>query len=68
MIYHYNHEIPEDVQVLTLEEFKQAVKSGAYNKEDGSAIPARDGRMAHPNLSAFETIPEDATHIVWIDK
>lgn len=64
---------PDDEDdAYTVEEFMEHVKNGSFIDCDGFGEPVKDGK-ADPDIwiypsEAKETIPEDATHIVWYNR
>ena len=72
---YYNKSIPNYGEIMTIEEFKYAVKSGSFNDDDGHGEAICNNRM-HSGLldntsiypSSIDTIPKDATHIIWFNK
>ncbi len=67
----YKHSIPDYGDLMTVEEFREAVKIGAFTDYDGHGIAAKNGmcsRERHIYPSTVDQIPEDATHIVWFNK
>ena len=61
----------EEDDVYTIDEFKSCVHSGAFIDYDGFGYPVKD-KKADPKItivpSCLETIPEDATHIIWFNR
>lgn len=58
--------------VYTVEEFLKYVKTGAFIDYDGFGYPVKDGKAA-PGVwikpsQAPESIPSNATHIVWFNR
>lgn len=64
---------PDDEDdVYTIDEFMQHVKAQAFIDYDGFGHPVKDGKAdesicIYPSR-AKETIPGDATHIVWFNR
>lgn len=67
----YTEPIPDYGDVMTVEDWKAAVRSGSFNDYDGGGKAAKDGKVdkcwIYPS-EADASIPEDATHIVWFNK
>lgn len=69
----YTTPIEEDEDVYTIKDFISACKSGAFIDYDGMGSPAKDGKKdARPEMwiqpSGIDSIPKDATHIVWYNR
>ena len=66
----FNKPIPDYGDVMTLADFQEACRFGAFNDYDGSGHPARNGWMdsAYVYPSTLETMPEGTTHVVWFNK
>lgn len=63
---------PDDEDdVYTVEEFRRHCEQGSFVDYDGFGHPVKNGK-ADPNIgiqpSRLETIPADATHIVWYNR
>lgn len=67
----YRDEIPSYGDIMTVEDFKENVKSRMFIDYDGHGYPSKNGKM-HRDLmivpSQAHQIPKDATHIVWFNK
>lgn len=61
----------DEDDVYTVEEFRERVASGSFIDYDGHGYPVL-GNMADRRVvirpSTVDTIPADATHIVWFNK
>ena len=64
---------PDSGDLLTVKEYLEMVASHAIMDDDGSAWPVKDGMEArgfdclvYP--SQPETLPVDATHVMWYNK
>jgi len=66
----YNRKPYDFGDLMTVEEFKEAVKLGSFTDYDGCGQPCRNGMMSIMVImpSTIEEIPEDATHIQWFNK
>lgn len=57
--------------IITVDKFKASVDAGLFIDYDGFGNPAKDGYY-DPNFSVYpsqlETIPSDATHIIWYNR
>lgn len=66
-----NAEHPDEDDVYTVEEFRRYCENRMFIDYDGFGHPVRD-RKADPGIvvkpSRLETIPADATHIVWYNR
>lgn len=62
----------DEDDVYTVEEFLEKVRTRSFVDYDGWGHPVRD-KLADPKIyvypsTARDTIPADATHIVWYNK
>jgi hypothetical protein len=67
----YSRPVTRGDDVMSLEEFKEAVKSGCLKDYDGFGYPVKDGRYDSTIAilpSLMERIPADATHILWFNR
>ena len=70
----YNREIPEYGDVMTVDDFRDSVKVGAFIDYDGNGNPAKlvGGHLLMSDQviipSRLVEIPLDATHIVWYNR
>jgi hypothetical protein len=66
----YIETIPEDSDVMTVEEFIHSCELGFFIDYDGVGHPAKDGKMSAVVVkpSTRKEIPKDATHIVWFNR
>lgn len=74
MDFQFNHEINLDVDLMTIEDFYEEVKSGSFNDYDGHGY-ASDGKMYDGN---FQIYPSDIavwriskpefSYIAWFNK
>jgi hypothetical protein len=66
----YDTPVPEYADVMTVEDFRQSVRSGAFIDYDGFGHPVRDGLEARISVrpSTVASIPKDATHIAWYNR
>lgn len=53
---------------MTRQEFHYAWLIGQMTSEDGQAYAVKNNLMAHEPLDTSQSIPEDATHIMWFNK
>jgi hypothetical protein len=58
--------------IMSVQEFRDAVKQGAFVDYDGFGHPMKDDKTdgsvyIYPS-DHLDTIPDDATHIVWYNK
>jgi hypothetical protein len=67
----YTDMVGEEDDMMTIDEFKQAIQSQAFGPDDGYARPVKDG-MISTKLKIFtdtlDMLPKDATHIIWCNK
>lgn len=71
---------PDDGEIMTVAEYLEHVKEGLLMDSDGMGAPVRDGREALAEVDetgwpawlrpsdGIEKIPEDATHILWMNR
>ena len=70
----YTHPlVPGNGDLLTVKEYLEMVASYAIMDDDGSSWPVKDGMEARGFDSLVypskpETLPKDATHVVWYNK
>jgi hypothetical protein len=66
----YNMEPYDFGDLMTVEEFREAVKHGSFIDYDGSGHPMKDGKMSRFDVypSEVDEIPKDATHILWFNR
>lgn len=67
----YSYRLDHDADVMTVHEFREMVKHGAFIDYDGFGYPMKDDLADHEIIvkpSRLETIPADATHIVWFNR
>lgn len=61
----------DDDDVYTVDEFREQVRTGGFIDYDGHGYPVK-GNMADRNRvirpSTVDSIPSDATHIVWFNR
>lgn len=62
----YKNEVPEYADVMTVEEWLDAVNSGLFVTYDGSGYWVKDNKES--NDEVFSSKPEDATHVTWYNK
>lgn len=67
----YHKEIEEENEesthvIMTVNEFKDGVKVGAYGFDDGDGFWVKDNLACDDDV--FETEPGDATHVLWYNK
>jgi hypothetical protein len=62
--------IEPDDDLMTIEEWKNSVKMGFFNKMDGSGSWVKDGKFMTTFVfdDVFGPVPEGATHVVWYSK
>ncbi len=60
---------PED-HLLTVEEWKEDVRTGMFIDYDGYGHPVRNDMVANDVIypSQADSVPDDATHIVWFNR
>jgi hypothetical protein len=67
----YTVKVRPPLDVYTVLDFRDAVKSGAFIDDDGYGYPVRNG-LANDKIvirpSQVTAIPEDATHVVWFNR
>lgn len=68
--YVYDKDIPEDAEVFEIEDFRDDVRNGMFNDDDGGAKPVKDGRMSEAYIlcSDWTRWPQDATQVAWFSK
>lgn len=57
--------------LMTVKDFRDACKVGAFIDYDGFGHPVKRGKMAGEITvipSKVDEIPEDATHIIWFNR
>ena len=69
----YNKPVEEDEaeDVMTVEDFRENVESGGFIDYDGWGYPVRDGKADYSitvQPSRVNQIPDDATHILWLNR
>lgn len=67
----YSDPVSKDDHIMTVEEFREAVRTGGFVDYDGFGCAVKDGLEDPKNFiypSQVENIPEDATHIVWFNR
>ncbi len=67
----YNEELPDYGELMTVEEFRRAVKGGLFIDYDGSGSPVKNDKIDNEwdvLPSQLNRIPKDATHIMWFNK
>lgn len=64
-------DLEPDDHVMTLDDFRETVKSGGFIDYDGYASPMKDGKVhqvvVYPSDVPFFNF-EDFTHIVWYNR
>jgi hypothetical protein len=67
----YYEKVLDDDDVYTVEDFRNIVKRGGFIDYDGFGFPVKDG-FANEDVyikpSRIKDIPDDATHIVWLNR
>lgn len=67
----YDKPLSEYGELMTVQEFKDAVRCAAFTDYDGFGCPVKDGKVYSKffvSPSRLHDIPEDATHIEWYNK
>lgn len=66
----YDQDVPEYGDLMTREEWLNAVETGFFIDYDGMGSPVKDGKMMSGWVfpSQADMLPEDATHVVWFNK
>lgn len=62
----YDRELPNYGDLMTIEEWKDAVEEGYIMDDDGSGNWVKDGMMSR--FDPFSSEQEDATHVMWFNK
>lgn len=62
----YNEEVFEFADVMTVQEWQEAVEGGWFNNDDGSGYWVKDGKSCRDEV--FSSLPLDATHVAWYNK
>lgn len=62
----YNKELYDDDDVMTIEEWRDAVNDGCFCNYDGNGYWVKDGMACRDEV--FNSKPLDATHVVWYNK
>lgn len=66
----YDKTIPTYGDVMTVADFLESCRDGMFIDYDGHGHAAKDGWCSSIRIypSALESIPSDATHIVWYNR
>lgn len=66
----YTVTLPTYGHLMTIQEFKQCVKSRGFIDYDGNGKAVKDNLATKKNYSPSEVndIPEDATHFLWFNR
>lgn len=66
----YCETLPLYGDLMDVEAFRNACKTGMYTDYDGHGCPVRDNLMADEEIkpSQVATIPNDATHVMWFNR
>jgi hypothetical protein len=66
----YNQKLSDFGDLMTVEEFRENVKSGMFIDYDGYGYPVKDNLCAHLQIypSELYLLPKDATHIHWFNR
>ena len=66
----YDKPVTDYGDLMTVEDFKEEVRSGGFVDYDGFGHPVKNGLSAPDYIlpSTSAEIPRDATHIVWYNK
>lgn len=62
----YTRTPPKYADIMTIEEWKEAVKDGYIMNDDGCGYWCKDGKES--NDEVFATFQFDATHVAWYNK
>ena len=62
----YKGEVFDFADVMTVQEWQEAVKDGWFISDDGSGYWVKDGKESRDEV--FSTPPLDATHVAWYNK
>jgi hypothetical protein len=63
----YDIEVYDFADVMTAEEWKEAVDGGWFNNDDGSGYWVKDGKECK-DAEVFHSPQLDATHVAWYNK
>lgn len=59
--------LEDEYDLITREEWFKLVRFNAYTPDDGDAYPS-DGTNVFLTRSAFDGLPDDATHVMLVPK
>lgn len=62
----YNEDIPKYGDLMTLQDFQEAVDCGMFTDYDGHGYYVKDNKMSRSNV--WNEKPEDATHVMWFNR
>jgi hypothetical protein len=63
----YDGEVFDFADVMTAEEWNEAVSQGCFNNDDGSGYWVKDGKECI-EAEVFHSPQLDATHVAWYNK
>ena len=63
----YDEEIPDYGDLMTVEDWNQAVEDGVFIDSDGCGYWVKNNKMARED-EVFSTEQLDATHVMWFNK
>ena len=63
----YDGEVYDFADVMTAEEWNEAVSQGWFNNDDGSGYWVKDGKECR-EAEVFHSPQLDATHVAWYNK
>ena len=63
----YDVEVYDFADIMTAEEWNEAVKQGWFNNDDGSGYWVKDGKECK-DAEVFSSPQLDATHVAWYNK
>lgn len=66
----YNRELPTYGDLISVQDFKEYVRTKMFIDYDGHGNPVKNNLMSNQVIkpSRIYEIPEDATHIMWFNK
>ena len=67
----YTSDIPKNSDVMLVTDYRKHVASGLFIDYDGFGYPAKGGKMDATIVirpSKPDSIPPDATHVVWFNR
>jgi len=66
----YTEDLPKYGDLMTVEVYKLRVKTRTFVDYDGCGCPVKNGKMSKQHIypSQIDSVPEDATHIIWFNR